>query len=48
VSGNGAAAANEIAASLGEVGLPEPVAKLAGRHWDAVVVGGGRSATSGT
>ena len=43
MSGNGAAAANEIAASLGEVGLPEPVAKLTGRHWDAVVVGGGHN-----
>jgi phytoene dehydrogenase-like protein len=36
-------AANEVAASLGEVGLPEPVAKLAGRRWDAVIVGGGHN-----
>jgi phytoene dehydrogenase-like protein len=34
---------NEIAAKLGEVGLPEPVADLAGRDWDAVVVGGGHN-----
>jgi len=34
---------NEIAASLGEVGLPEPVAELAKRDWDAVVVGGGHN-----
>jgi len=43
VSANGAFGANEIAASLGEVGLPEPVAKLAERRWDAVVVGGGHN-----
>jgi phytoene dehydrogenase-like protein len=34
---------NEIAASLGEVGLPEPVADLAKRDWDAIVVGGGHN-----
>jgi phytoene dehydrogenase-like protein len=34
---------NEIAAQLGEVGLPEPVAVLAGREWDAIVVGGGHN-----
>jgi phytoene dehydrogenase-like protein len=34
---------NEIAASLGEVGLPMPVAELAARDWDAVVVGGGHN-----
>ena len=27
---------NEIAAKLGEVGLPAPVTELAGTHWDAV------------
>jgi phytoene dehydrogenase-like protein len=34
---------NEVAAKLGEVGLPAPVAELAGRDWDAVVVGGGHN-----
>jgi phytoene dehydrogenase-like protein len=34
---------NEIAAKLGEVGLPAPVKELASRHWDAVVVGGGHN-----
>jgi phytoene dehydrogenase-like protein len=34
---------NEIAAKLGEVGLPEPVADLAKREWDAIVVGGGHN-----
>lgn len=34
---------NEIAAQLGEVGLPMPVAELASRDWDAVVVGGGHN-----
>ena len=34
---------NEIAARLGEVGLPAPVAELAARPWDAVVVGGGHN-----
>ena len=28
---------NEIAARLGEVGLPEPLSELAAREWDAVV-----------
>lgn len=28
---------------LGEVGLPAPVAELAARHWDVVVVGGGHN-----
>jgi phytoene dehydrogenase-like protein len=31
------------AAVLGEIGLPEPVAQLASRPWDAVVVGGGHN-----
>lgn len=34
---------NPIAARLGEVGLPAPVAELAARPWDAVVVGGGHN-----
>jgi phytoene dehydrogenase-like protein len=34
---------NEIAARLGEVGLPAPVAELARTDWDAVVVGGGHN-----
>jgi phytoene dehydrogenase-like protein len=34
---------NEIAAKLGEVGLPEPVTQLAKRDWDAIVVGGGHN-----
>jgi phytoene dehydrogenase-like protein len=34
---------NEIAAKLGEVGLPAPVEELARTHWDAVVVGGGHN-----
>jgi phytoene dehydrogenase-like protein len=42
VSGDGRAA-NQVAATLGEVGLPAPVAELAARDWDAVVVGGGHN-----
>jgi phytoene dehydrogenase-like protein len=34
---------NEIAARLGEVGLPAPVAELARTDWDAIVVGGGHN-----
>ena len=34
---------NEIAAQLGEVGLPAPLSELAAREWDAVVVGGGHN-----
>jgi phytoene dehydrogenase-like protein len=34
---------NEIAAKLGEVGLPAPLKELASTHWDAVVVGGGHN-----
>ncbi|MEA2466537.1 MAG: hypothetical protein QOJ57_663, partial [Thermoleophilaceae bacterium] len=34
---------NEIARKLGKVGLPAPVAELAARSWDAVVVGGGHN-----
>ena len=33
----------DIQAVLGEVGLPAPVAELAARDWDAVVVGGGHN-----
>src|SRR6185295_14588007 len=39
----GAGMSNEIAAKLGEVGLPEPVSELAKRDWDAIVVGGGHN-----
>ncbi|HEY5143772.1 MAG TPA: NAD(P)/FAD-dependent oxidoreductase [Solirubrobacteraceae bacterium] len=34
---------NEIAAKLGEVGLPAPLTELAAREWDAVIVGGGHN-----
>jgi len=34
---------NEIAAQLGEVGLPEPLSDIARREWDVVVVGGGHN-----
>ncbi len=34
---------NEIAAQLGEVGLPAPVSELASRDWDVVIVGGGHN-----
>src|SRR3954469_18606521 len=34
---------NEIAAKLGEVGLPSPVRELARETWDAVIVGGGHN-----
>jgi phytoene dehydrogenase-like protein len=34
---------NEIAARLGEIGLPAPVSELAAREWDAVVIGGGHN-----
>ena len=34
---------NAIAQVLGEVGLPAPVAELAFRRWDVVVVGGGHN-----
>jgi phytoene dehydrogenase-like protein len=36
-------AANEVAARLGELGLPMPASELAAREWDAVVVGGGHN-----
>jgi phytoene dehydrogenase-like protein len=41
--GIGDVARNDIAAALGEVGLPMPVSKLAARDWDAVVIGGGHN-----
>ena len=34
---------NEVAAKLGELGLPEPLSDLAAREWDVVVVGGGHN-----
>jgi phytoene dehydrogenase-like protein len=34
---------NPVAERLGELGLPEPVSKLAQRDWDAIVVGGGHN-----
>ena len=34
---------NEIAAKLGEVGLPAPISELAPSDWDAVIVGGGHN-----
>ena len=34
---------NEIAAKLGEVGLPAPIKEVAATHWDAVIVGGGHN-----
>src|SRR4029079_6549911 len=34
---------NEIATKLGEVGLPMPVAEIASRNWDAVIVGRGHN-----
>jgi phytoene dehydrogenase-like protein len=34
---------NQIAAQLGEVGLPAPMRELAAREWDVVVVGGGHN-----
>jgi phytoene dehydrogenase-like protein len=40
---NGPWTANDIAARLGELGLPMPVSELADRHWDVVVVGGGHN-----
>jgi len=33
----------DVAAAMGKVGLPAPLAELAGRRWDAVVVGGGHN-----
>jgi phytoene dehydrogenase-like protein len=41
--GDGDVPKNEIAATLGEVGLPMSVSELAARDWDAVVVGGGHN-----
>jgi phytoene dehydrogenase-like protein len=36
----------EVSAALGRVGLPAPIAELAARDWDAVVVGGGHNGLS--
>ena len=33
----------EISSVTGRVGLPAPIAELAARDWDAVVVGGGHN-----
>ncbi|HWD42562.1 MAG TPA: NAD(P)/FAD-dependent oxidoreductase [Actinomycetota bacterium] len=35
--------ASTVAAALGQVGLPAPLAELTARAWDAVVVGGGHN-----
>ena len=35
--------ASPTAAVLGEIGLPEPIAKLASRTWDAIIVGAGHN-----
>jgi phytoene dehydrogenase-like protein len=35
--------AADVAAALGKVGLPAPLPELAGRDWDAIVVGGGHN-----
>ena len=34
---------NAIAQQLGQVGLPAPLAELAAKDWDVVVVGGGHN-----
>ena len=39
----GGPAAGRVQERLGRVGLPAPVAELAGRTWDVVVVGGGHN-----
>jgi phytoene dehydrogenase-like protein len=33
----------DVAASLGEIGLPAPISELASRPWDAIVVGAGHN-----
>jgi phytoene dehydrogenase-like protein len=33
----------DVSAALGRVGLPAPIAELAARDWDAVVIGGGHN-----
>jgi phytoene dehydrogenase-like protein len=33
----------DVAAAMGRVGIPAPLGELAGRDWDAVVVGGGHN-----
>jgi phytoene dehydrogenase-like protein len=37
------AGAIDVAAAMGEVGLPAPLDELAARRWDAIVVGGGHN-----
>ena len=37
----------DVTAVLGKVGLPEPLAALAARDWDAIVVGGGHNGIEG-
>ena len=32
-----------VAGVMGKVGLPAPIAELAAREWDAIVVGGGHN-----
>jgi phytoene dehydrogenase-like protein len=34
---------SDVYGALGRVGLPAPIAELAGRDWDAIVVGGGHN-----
>jgi phytoene dehydrogenase-like protein len=41
--GSRTASAPDVSASLGRVGLPAPLRELAGRDWDAIVVGGGHN-----
>jgi hypothetical protein len=36
--------ASPTAAVLGEIGLPEPIAQLASRAWDAIIAMNGRNA----
>jgi phytoene dehydrogenase-like protein len=43
VTGVAAEPAGPVSAALGRVGLPAPVAELAGRQWDVVLVGGGHN-----
>src|SRR5215203_2231366 len=33
----------EVSSLLGRIGLPAPIAELAARDWDAVVIGGGHN-----
>jgi phytoene dehydrogenase-like protein len=38
----------DVAAAIGRVGLPAPLAELAAREWDAIVVGGGHNGLTAT